>query len=97
MSIIKINLMCLLNFFNHIIMNFVNMTNNTHMVKQWIEEDKFISQDGDLVIIKAHWCPTYFYIVKPRLQRTIGYMCNESIDMLPTKKDILLRLYRSRL
>ena len=54
------------------------------MIKQWCTETD-------------NWVPTYYYINKPHLPRTIGYMNQRNIDALPEKKDIITKIYRAKL
>jgi len=58
--------------------------NNYYMIKQWCTET-------------GKWVPTYYYINKPHLPRTIGYMNQRNINALPEKKDIITKVYRAKL
>ena len=47
---------------------------NYYKIKQWCPESQ------------NKWIPTYYYIVKPILPRTIGYIVQSNIDKLITNK-----------
>lgn len=52
----------------------------SYIIKSWSEEDNC-------------WYPVHIYpFKKPRLPRTIGYMCQADIEKLKTKNDILKML-----
>ena len=57
---------------------------NYYKIKEWCPE-------------RNKWVPNYYYIVKPILPRTIGYIVQSNIDKLPTKKDILHKIFRCKL
>ena len=53
-------------------------------IKVWLEEEK-------------RWKPSYYYIKTPKLLRTIGYMCQEDIDNLLTKEEVINKIYKAKL
>lgn len=53
-------------------------------IKVWLEEEK-------------RWIPSYYYIKLSILPRTVGYMCQEDIDNLPTREDVIKNIYRAKL
>ena len=57
---------------------------NYYKIKVWSDEEQI-------------WYPTYYYIVQPQLPRTMGYMYQSVVNKLPTKKEILYKIFRSKL
>lgn len=53
-------------------------------IKVWSEEEN-------------RWIPSYYYLKNPKLPRTIGYMCQSDIENLPTKEDVINKIYRVKL
>ena len=53
-------------------------------IKVWLEEEK-------------RWKPSYYYIKTPKLLRTIGYMCQSEIDNLPTRVEVINKIYKAKL
>ena len=47
--------------------------------------------------VKYKWIPSYYYFKPGILPRTIGYMCQEDIDNLPTKNNIINKIYKAKL
>lgn len=52
-------------------------------IKVWSKEEK-------------RWIPSYYYLKLPILPRTIGFMCQEDIDNLPTREDVIKNIYRAK-
>jgi len=46
---------------------------------------------------KQTWIPSYYYIIQPTLPRTMGYMPQSEVNKLPTKKEVLYKVFRSKL
>ena len=46
---------------------------------------------------KYAWIPSYYYIIQPSLPRTTGYMLQSEVNKLPTKREILYKILRSKL
>ena len=46
---------------------------------------------------ESKWIPSYYYLKLPILPRTIGHMCQFEIDNLPTKEEIINKIYRTKL
>ena len=53
-------------------------------IKVWSEEEK-------------RWIPSYYYFKLGTLPRTIGYMCQEDIDNLLTKEEVINKIYKAKL
>ena len=64
----------------------MNTTMNTKYfkIKEWCPD-------------KYKWIPSYYYIIKPSLPRTTGYMPQSVVNLLPTKREILHKIFRSKL
>ena len=64
----------------------MNTTMNTKYfkIKEWCPDEKA-------------WTPSYYYIIQPSLPRTMGYMPQSVVDKLPTKKEVLYKVFRSKL
>ena len=54
------------------------------MIKVWSEEEK-------------RWIPSYYYFKPGLIPRTVGYMCQEDIDGLPTREEVIKNIYRAKL
>ena len=46
---------------------------------------------------ESKWIPSYYYFKPGIIPRTIGYMCQEDIDNLPTKNNIINKIYKAKL
>ena len=55
-----------------------------YIIKQWCTEEN-------------KWMPSYYYLKKPLLPRTIGFMLQKDIDALPEKKDIINKIFIAKL
>ena len=54
------------------------------MIKFWSEPEN-------------RWIPSYYYYKPSMLPRTIGYMYQEDIDNLPTKDEVVRKIFRAKL
>ena len=46
---------------------------------------------------ESKWMQSYYYLKLPILPRTIGYMCQSDIENLPTKEEVINKIYRVKL
>ena len=53
-------------------------------IKEWCPDEKA-------------WTPSYYYIIQPSLPRTTGYMLKSEVNKLPTKREILRKIVKSKL
>ena len=66
------------------IRHIMNPRVNQTKIKVWDEEEQ-------------RWRAGYYYHIPSLLSRTIGYMCQDEIDRLPTRKELLLKVFRAKL
>ena len=57
---------------------------NQKLIKVWSKEEN-------------RWIPSYYYFKPGLIPRTVGFMCQEDIDNLPTREDVLKNIYRAKL
>ena len=57
---------------------------NQKLIKVWSKEEN-------------RWIPSYYYFKPGIIPRTVGFMCQQDIDGLPTREEVIKNIYRAKL